>query len=80
MKVPCGMCGEGVKLRYEASESEEMPSSTTCGACQDYVMGFIYPEPVNAHQGDEHACSEYERWKKQRSTNVKAERRQYDRS
>ena len=46
MDIQCGMCGELVTVRYEASESEEMPSSIICKACQDYTMGYIYPEPV----------------------------------
>ena len=51
MDVQCGMCGDPVLVRYEASESEEMPSSIICVPCQDYTMGYIYPEPVVAEGG-----------------------------
>ena len=46
MDVQCGMCGDTVTVRYEASESDEMPSGIICVPCQDYTMGYIYPVPV----------------------------------
>ena len=84
MYVKCGMCSEKVTLRYEASESGEMPSSVICKACQDYTKGYIHPEPVMADPEikKDQVCTDYERWTKQRTTNtkkVKVERRQYDR-
>ncbi len=71
MDVQCGMCGDMTNATRDTS-LPHLNEGVICVPCQDYTMGYIYPEPVPAQQeisGD--ACSDYERWVKQRNTNVR---------
>jgi len=67
MDVQCGMCGDEITVPDDAAKG------IMCDPCQDYTMGYIYPEPVMAeaplYRGN--VCSDYERWLKQRRTNVR---------
>ena len=55
MNIQCGMCGDPIVVTKD-TKLPHLNEGAICVPCQDYTLGYIYPEPVMAQREVNCSC------------------------